>query len=109
MLHCKASKVHKPRSINELLKSGGQRLSALQARSAARDEALRSVCAALPDTLADIVVSAGLERGQLTVGVKGAVWAARLRYLSDTLRTRVGSAMGVEIDKVRIKVIPHRS
>lgn len=68
--------------------------------------ALECVCRALPPHLAQAVVSAGLERGRLTIGVAGASWAARLRYATDTLRMRVGSSMGVDIQSVRVKVVP---
>jgi len=36
----------------------------------------------------------------------GAAWASRLRYLTETLRKRVGSEMGVTILTVRIRVVP---
>jgi hypothetical protein len=98
--------MQKPKSINELLRIGGPRLRALAARLNDRDVALKHVCAALPPKLAETVVSAGFERGQLTVGVAAAAWAARLRYSSETLRLKVGSAMGVSIHRVRIRVLP---
>jgi|SRR5450631_2030108 hypothetical protein len=103
------SRVQKPRSINELLRVGSQRLSALKVRAEQRTVALEHVCKALPPHLAQTVVSAGLERGRLTIGVSGASWAARLRYLTDTLRVRVGSSMSVDIQSVRIKVVPPRA
>jgi hypothetical protein len=101
--------VHKPKSINELMRTGGKRLAALKVRTQARNATLEHVCAALPPPLARTVVSAGLEGGQLTVGVSGAAWAARLRYSSDVLRLRVGSALGADIQRVRIKVVPPRA
>jgi hypothetical protein len=101
--------VQKPKSINELLKIGGKRLAALKAQSQARTATLEHVCAALPPKLAEAVASAGLEQGQLTIGVTGAAWAARLRYATDTLRLRVGASMGVDIRTVRIKVVPPRA
>jgi hypothetical protein len=67
------------------------------------------ICAALPSNLAATVASAGIEHGELTIGVSGAVWASRLRYFTDTLRKRVGESMGVEIRKVRLKVVPPSS
>jgi hypothetical protein len=54
-------------------------------------------------------VSAGLEHGQLTIGVAGAAWAARLRYATEALRVQVGSSMRVDIQKVRIRVVPPRA
>ncbi len=101
--------MQKPKSINELIRIGGKRLTALKAKSEERNLALGLVCAVLPPPLAQAVVSAGLEDGQLTIGVVGASWASRLRYMTDTLRQRVGGSLGVEIKTVRIKVVPPRS
>ena len=95
----------KPKSINELLSIGGARLGAIKAASEQRSIALEHVCAALPEELRATVVSAGLERGQLTIGVASASWAARLRYVTDTLRLRVGASMGADISSVRIRVV----
>jgi hypothetical protein len=55
--------------------------------------------------LAQYVNSAGVEQGRLTIGVVGAVWASRLRYSTDVIRTRVGAALSIEIKAVRIRVI----
>jgi len=101
--------MQKPKSINELIRIGGARLTALKARAEERNLALEQVRAALPPVLAQTVVSAGLEGGQLTIGVAGAAWASRLRYVTDTLRKRVGGSLGVEIKTVRIKVVPPRA
>jgi len=98
--------VPKPKNINELLRGGGKRLADLTARAQERSRVLDHVRAALPAPLSEAVVSAGLERGRLTIGVSGAAWAARLRYLTDTLREGVGSSLGVEIPSVRIRVVP---
>jgi hypothetical protein len=103
------SKVNKPNSLNELISRGGKRLSDLKARARARTRAFEHVCAALPVPLARHIVSAGLEHGQLTIGVAGAAWAARLRYVTDTLRTQVGLSTGIEIQKIRIRVVPPRA
>jgi hypothetical protein len=102
-------RVQKPKSINELFRVGGKRLTALGVQARERSSTREHVCAALPPTLAQTVVSAGLEKGQLTIGVAGASWAARLRYATDTLRTRVSLSMGVDIQRVRIKVVPPRT
>jgi hypothetical protein len=103
------SKVKRPKSINELISRGGKRLSDLKAKAQARSRAFEHVCAALPSPLARNIVSAGLEHGQLTVGVAGAAWAARLRYVTEALRAQVGSSMRVDIHRVRIKVVPRRA
>ncbi len=101
--------MQKPKSINELLKSGGKRLTELKTRTHERSVALEHVCAALPEKLAEAVVSAGIEQGRLTIGVAGAPWAARLRYVTETLRMRVAGSMKVDIQTVRIKVVPPRA
>jgi hypothetical protein len=103
------SRVKKLKTINELISSGGKRLSDLTAKAQARTRAFEHVCAALPSPLARNIVSAGLEQGQLTIGVAGAAWAARLRYVTEALRAQVGSSMRVDIQKVRIKVVPPRA
>jgi hypothetical protein len=103
------SKVKRPKSINELISGGGRRLSDLKAKAEARTRAFEHVCAALPSPLARNIVSAGVEHGQLTIGVAGAAWAARLRYVTEALRVHVGSSMRVDIQKVRIKVVPPRA
>jgi hypothetical protein len=103
------SKVKRPKNINELISGGGKRLSDLRAKAEARARAFEHVCAALPSPLARNIVSAGVEHGQLTIGVAGAAWAARLRYVTEALRVQVGSSMTVDIQKVRIKVVPPRA
>jgi hypothetical protein len=103
------SNVKKPKSINELFGTGGKRLSDLRAKAQARTRVFEHVCAALPSPLARNIVSAGLEHGQLTVGVAGAAWAARLRYVTEALRAQVGSSMRVDIQRVRIRVVPPRA
>jgi len=102
-------RVKKLKTINELMSGGGKRLSDLKAKAQARNRAFEHVCAALPSPLARNIVSAGLEQGQLTIGVAGAAWAARLRYVTEALRAQVGSSMRVDILKVRIKVVPPRA
>ena len=84
---------------------GGNKLSLLKARSAERSAVLTHVRAALPERLAQYVISAGVDQGRLTVGVVGAVWASRLRYCTETIRTRVGKALETEITAVRIRVV----
>jgi hypothetical protein len=85
---------------------GNKRLTALKQKTHERSLVLTHVCSALPPQLAAAIATAGIEFGQLTIGVVGASWASRLRYLTDTLRKRVGESMGVEIHRVRIKVVP---
>ena len=94
------------KSLSELLAVGGKRLSRLVEQAAERSQVLEQVRAALPARLAQAVVSAGITQGRLTVGVVGAVWASRLRYFTETLRTRVAKSAGLTILAVRIRVVP---
>jgi hypothetical protein len=94
------------KTLSELLAGGGNRLSQLVERAAERSQVLEQVRAALPARLAQAVASAGIDQGRLTVGVVGAVWASRLRYFTETLRTRVAKSAGLKISAVRIRVVP---
>jgi len=71
-----------------------------------RSRVLEQVRAALPARLALAVVSAGIEQGRLTIGVVGAVWASRLRYLTESVRKHVGNSMGIAIVSVKVRVVP---
>jgi hypothetical protein len=97
--------MQKYRDIKELFEGGSERLTTLKGRSRARFLVLTHVMAALPPTLAKTVVSAGIDQGRLTIGVSSAAWASRLRYVTETLRKRVGESMGADIQSVRIKVV----
>ena len=67
---------------------------------------VEQVRAALPARLALKVASAGIDTGRLTIGVVGAVWASRLRYLKESVAKRVGGSLGITIQSVRIRVVP---
>jgi hypothetical protein len=67
---------------------------------------VEQVRSALPARLAEAVVSAGLEQGRLTIGVVGAVWASRLRYLTEALRKHVGDSTGTAVLTVKVRVVP---
>lgn len=101
--------MQKTKKISELLSAGNGPLANLKAKQNARATVLEHVCAALPANLAESVASAGVEEGCLTIGVASAAWASRLRYVTDTLRMRVNSSMGIQIQTVRIRVVPSRS
>jgi hypothetical protein len=94
------------KSLSELLARGGKRLSLIKEKSAERSLVLDQVRAALPVRLAEVVASAGIDDGRLTIGVVGAVWASRLRYSTDIIRKRVAKSVGLEILSVRIRVVP---
>jgi Dna[CI] antecedent, DciA len=95
-----------PRSLSDLLSRTGNKLTALKNRSRQRAEVLAQVRAALPARLAEAVVSAGIDQGRLTIGVVGGVWASRLRYLTESVRTRVAGATGMAIQSVKVRVVP---
>jgi Dna[CI] antecedent, DciA len=94
-----------PRVVSELLQLHGKKLRELGTAIKKRAVVLDAVRSSLPPRLATHIASAGLENGRLTVGVTGAVWASRLRYLTGDLRTRVGAALRTEIVSVRVRVV----
>ena len=93
--------------ISEILE-GNARLAGLGARSKHRLRVLDEVRAALPERLAQAVVSAGVEDTRLTIGVVGSVWASRIRYTADATRTILSEKLGVQLLTVRIRVVPQR-
>jgi hypothetical protein len=93
------------KSLSELLARGGNRLSQLKVRSAARAQVLEEVRGVLPARLAEAIASAGIDHGRLTIGVVGAHWASRLRYTADAVRKTVAKSLGIEILSVRIRVV----
>jgi len=94
-----------PKVVSELLQGHGKRLRELAAGLERRSAVLTAVQQALPEKLASQVVSAGLEQGRLTLGVTGAVWASRLRYVTGALRKDVGAALAADIVGVRIRIV----
>ena len=94
-----------PRVVSEL-QLHGKKLSELTQRLSERAAVLAVVRRNLPPKLAPRVHSAGLENGRLTLGVNGAAWASRLRYVTTDLRRAVGTSLGVDIVSVRIRVLP---
>lgn len=67
---------------------------------------VEQVRAALPARLAREVVSAGIDQGRMTVGVTSAVWASRLRYLTESVRKQVSELTGIAILSVRVRIVP---
>ncbi len=97
--------VRKSKDIKGLFEGGSERLTSLKARVLERSRVLDQVIAALPEEVAPNVATAGIDQGVLIIGAVNAAWATRLRYLTEILRLRVGQALGVEIERVRIKVV----
>jgi hypothetical protein len=95
-----------PRIVSELLQLHGKKLRELGTAVRQRAAVLEVVRASLPVKLAAHVASAGIENGRLTLGVTGAAWASRLRYVTGALRADVGAALRAEIVSVRIRVVP---
>jgi Dna[CI] antecedent, DciA len=97
--------MQKPKRVNELLMISSPKLGQLKARLAARRVVLEQVRACLSPSLAKHVVSAGVEQGRLIVGVNGAVWASRLRYLTFDLAQAMAACSSQKIDSVRVKIV----
>lgn len=105
MPYCRVA-MQNPRRVSDLLSRTGNKLTALKARSQERSRILEQVHATLPPRLGAAVVSAGIERGRLTLGVVGAVWASRLRYMTESVRKHMASVTGTAILSVKIRVVP---
>jgi hypothetical protein len=97
-----------PRSVSDLMSRSGNKLTALKTRAQERSLVVEQVRAALPARLAQAVASAGIEQGRLTIGVEGAVWASRVRYLTDPVRKQVSASTGTAVVSVRVRVVPPR-
>ena len=94
------------RSVSDLVSRTGNKLTALKTRAQERTLVVEQVRATLPARLALAVASAGIEQGRLTIGVVGAVWASRLRYLTESVKKGVSRSMGIPILAVRVRVVP---
>jgi hypothetical protein len=101
--------VQKCKHIKELLAGEGKRLTDLKRQVRDRTVVLEHVRSALPKELAQAVASAGILKGTLTIGVASAAFASRLRYVTQELTKRVSESRGVDIQAVRIRVVPPRS
>jgi predicted nucleic acid-binding Zn ribbon protein len=97
--------MHQIKPLSALLKRGSPKLSELRQKIAARERVLACVRATVAPELAAHVVSAGCEAGKLTIGTPSSAWASRLRYVTDDLKKAVASALGLEIESVRIKIV----
>ncbi len=98
----------KYKHIKELLAGEGTRLTALRRQTRDRSVVVEHVRSALPKELAHAVASAGILNGTLTIGVPSAAFASRLRYVTEELRKRVSESGEVDIQAVRIRVVPPR-
>jgi hypothetical protein len=98
--------VPKYKHIKELLAGGGKRLADIKRQARERSVVLEQVRSALPKELAQAVSSAGILGGTLTIGVTSAAFASRLRYVTQELRKRLSETPGIDIQSVRIRVVP---
>ncbi len=98
--------MQKDNPISPLLDIPNKTLRDLLRRRKVRASALAEVHRHLGEPLNAEVVSAGWERGRLTLGVRSAVWASRLRYRTASLRLQLGDSLGGPIASVRIRVLP---
>lgn len=101
---CSAMQKLKP--IKALFEMPGKALRDIAQARTRRAEILTEVLRHLEEPLRAQVMSAGLARGRLTLGVTSAAWASRLRYRTAALRALVSAACGEPIARVRIRVLP---
>jgi hypothetical protein len=96
--------MRKSSDIKGLFEGHSERLTSLKRQVGERSRILTAVAAALPSDLAASVATAGIKEGTLFLGAVSAAWATRLRYEAAALQQHVGTSLGVEIAKVRVRV-----
>lgn len=97
--------MQKTRSVSELIHHNSKALAQLRERLDERAQLLLQVRAALPTPLVACVLSAGLDKGVLTLGTASAAWASRLRYVSSQVIDKFAKDYDVKIARVRVKVV----
>ena len=98
--------MHKPRSLSELIHGAAPRLQHLSNRAKTAIALKEHVRATLPQPLANHVTAAALRQQELTVWVDSAAFCARLRFEIPRIRDSLGQALGVPIERVRVRVQP---
>ncbi len=96
----------RPKSLKDLLAANS--LSRLVEQASATDVLTRRVQALLPAEIAPHVLSANFRDQRLIVLVDAAVWAARVRFESATLRRGLAESHDVAPSSVSVKVRPAR-
>ena len=84
-------------------------LGRLRAGTADADRALQALRRNLPPQLADKVWAAASRDGTLTVFVSSAAWGTRIRYLAPRFMESLATELGIEIERVKVKVRGRRT
>jgi hypothetical protein len=79
-------------------------LGRLRAGSRDADRTLEALRRILPPELADRVWAAATRDGTLTVFVRSAAWGTRIRYLAPRFMERLAAELGIEIERIKVKV-----
>lgn len=99
-------KRQKPTAVSDLLTKGHGVLERLRRGSEQAQGTLAAVREALPDGLGAHVWGAAVTARSLTVLVASAAWATRVRYHAPGLKDLVAARLGVELDRVVVRVRP---
>lgn len=99
-------KRQKPTAVSDLLSKGHGVLERLRRGSEQAQGALAAVREALPDGLGAHVWGAAVTGRDLTVLVASAAWATRVRYHAPGLKDLVAARLGIELDRVVVRVRP---
>jgi len=98
------TRTKKPTSVSDLLDRGQGLLGRLREGTAAADRTLWALRRNLPPELADKVWAAASRDGTLTVFVRSAAWGTRIRYLAPRFMEALAAELGVELEKIKVKV-----
>ncbi len=96
----------KPTSVSDLLGKPGGVLERLRNGAGEADRVLSAVRQALPGELRERVWGASVREGTLTLLVTSASWATRIRYRAPALRQVLGADLGVDLERVAVRVRP---
>lgn len=96
----------KPISVSELLEQGQGLLQQLRDGAAASNRAQAALQRHLPAELADQIRGATVKDGTLTLLVSSASWGTRLRYHMPRISAAIGRELGLEIERVSVRVRP---
>ena len=91
-----------PRPLNRLL-ARDKTLKSLISQSDDNELLLQSVRSRLPDPLCDHCVGAVLDRNTLILFVDSSIWATRLRFLQNKLKTDL-SPLKIRYSNLKVKV-----
>lgn len=94
------------RSLDDWLSTAPGALKALHAGASAAGLTLEAARNVLPADLTPHLWGATCTQGELVLVFESAAWATRARYQSEEWRLPLATALGLTVDRVKVKVRP---